>query len=87
MGETTFDVEKKLATVRRLSSLAGCRREAARLYEQAKAEGGRDPQKISYYRALGYLLNTVAEILRNEKLEDIEQRLSTLEKAQGRAGK
>ena len=72
---------KKTVVARRLSSLAGIRRELARIYEEAK-ESGAGSEQIQYYRALTFILTSCAEVLRNEKIEKLEQRLSTLENAQ-----
>jgi len=38
-----------------------------------------DPVEIQRSRALGYLLSTAGELLKAEKLEDIEKRLDNLE--------
>lgn len=86
MSEFILAPRKKLATVRRLSTLAGIRRELARVYERADAAGvvGADAEQIQYYRALTFILATCADVLKDEKLQDIEERLTALEEAQGK---
>jgi len=78
MSEAIPDVTKKIE-VRRLSSLGGVRRELARLYEEARKA---DAERVSYFRMLANILGTIADVLKDEKLEDIEQRLTALEQAQ-----
>jgi len=84
MSKSEISFEKKPATVRRLSSLAGIRRELARIYAEAK-EARADSQQIQYYRALTFILTSCAEVLRNEKIEKLEERLSALEGAREEA--
>jgi hypothetical protein len=84
MSKTEISFEKKPAIVRRLSSLAGIRRELARVYEEAK-ESGADSENMQYFRALTFILTSCAEVLRNEKIEKLEERLSALEGAREEA--
>jgi len=84
MDKTEISLGKKTATVRRLSSLAGIRRELARVYEEAKGAGA-DSEKIQYYRALTFILTSCADVLRSEKIEEMEERLSALENAKEEA--
>ena len=84
MSKTEISFEKKPAIVRRLSSLAGIRRELARVYEEAKKSGA-DSEHVQYYRALTFILTSCAEVLRNEKIEKLEDRLQALEAAKEEA--
>ncbi|HNV36698.1 MAG TPA: hypothetical protein PLS88_04450 [Rectinema sp.] len=84
MDKTEISFEKKPAIVRRLSSLAGIRRELARVYEEAKGAGA-DSERVQYYRALTFILTSCAEVLRNEKIEKLEDRLQALEAAKEEA--
>jgi len=84
MSKSETSLEKKPATVRRLSSLAGIRRELARIYEKAKNSGA-DSEQIQYYRALTFILTSCADVLRNEKIEKLEDRLQALEDAREEA--
>ena len=84
MDKTEISFEKKPAIVRRLSSLAGIRRELARVYEEAKVAGA-DSERVQYYRALTFILTSCAEVLRNEKIEKLEDRLQALEAAKEEA--
>jgi hypothetical protein len=84
MSKTEISFEKKPAIVRRLSSLAGIRREIARVYEEAKKSGA-DSENMQYFRALTFILSSCAEVLRNEKIEKLEDRLQALEAAKEEA--
>jgi len=84
MSKSEISFKKKPAIVRRLSSLAGIRREIARVYEEAK-ESGADSENMQYFRALTFILTSCAEVLRNEKIEKLEERLSALEGAREEA--
>jgi hypothetical protein len=84
MSKSEISFEKKPAIVRRLSSLAGIRRELARVYEEAKVAGA-DSERVQYYRALTFILTSCAEVLRNEKIEKLEDRLQALEAAKEEA--
>jgi len=84
MSKSEISFEKKPATVRRLSSLAGIRRELGRVYEEARGAGA-DSERVQYYRALTFILTSCAEVLRNEKIEKLEERLSALEGAREEA--
>lgn len=78
MNETLIDRRKKLPRVRRFPTIASLRREMVRVYEEARVAGA-DPAKIQYYRALCFILSAATSIMKDEKLESIEQRLSILE--------
>jgi len=84
MSKSEISFEKKPAIVRRLSSLAGIRRELARVYEEAKVAGA-DSERVQYYRALTFILTSCADVLRSEKIEEMEERLSALENAKEEA--
>jgi hypothetical protein len=84
MSKSEISFEKKPAIVRRLSSLAGIRRELARVYEEAKKSGA-DSENMQYFRALTFILTSCAEVLRNEKIEKLEDRLQALEAAREEA--
>ncbi len=75
MSEIDLRARKKH---RRLDTLASVRRELAEIYHKAKAAEP-DPLLIQKHRALTFILNTMAEILKSEKLDDIESRLDALE--------
>lgn len=62
--------------VRRLSSLGSLRREIIRTYDRARTD---KPEKIGFYRGLGYLLSAAIDARKAEMLEDIEMRLRALE--------
>jgi galactokinase len=84
MRELDLRQRKKL---RRLDSLANIRRELATLYHEAKA-AELDPVMIQKYRALCFILNALADILRDEKMEgEYEARLERLEEAVKAGGK
>ncbi|HOO02694.1 MAG TPA: hypothetical protein PLE76_08270 [Rectinema sp.] len=76
MGEVDLRARKKH---RRLDSLASVRRELAEVYYSAK-KAEPDSLAIQKYRALTFILNGLADILKSEQLDDIEARLSALEK-------
>ena len=65
--------------IRKLATLSSIRKEIIRVYEEAR-HAGADPVQIQYYRALTFILSTAADVLRNEKLDGIEERLDRLEK-------
>ena len=52
------------------------------MYEEAR-KAGADPGKVQFYRALTFILSSAADVLRNEKLDDIEVRLDKLEQKAG----
>jgi hypothetical protein len=79
MAEVQLDRRKKLPQIRRLGSLGSIRREIIRVYEEAR-ENGADPLKVQHARALCFILSSAASVLKDESLEDIELRLSKLEK-------
>lgn len=71
MSETNIDDGKKAKRTRGLSTLPAIRKEIARVYSEARAAGA-DPQKISFYRSLTYILNACADVKKDEGLEEIE---------------
>ncbi|HOO02654.1 MAG TPA: hypothetical protein PLE76_08060 [Rectinema sp.] len=75
MSEIDLRARKKH---RRLDTLASVRRELAEIYHKAKATEP-DSLSIQQYRALTFILNTIADVLRSEQLDDIEARLDALE--------
>ncbi len=79
MAEQNIEHEKKLVRIRKLATLSSIRKEIIRVYEEAR-HAGADPVQIQYYRALTFILSTAADVLRNEKLDGIEERLDRLEK-------
>jgi hypothetical protein len=79
MAEQNIEHEKKLVRIRKLATLSSIRKEIVRVYEEAR-HAGADPVQIQYYRALTFILSTAADVLRNEKLDGIEERLDRLEK-------
>jgi hypothetical protein len=80
MVDVNLDRRKKLPQIRRLSSLGSIRREIIRVYEEAR-ENGADPLKVQHARALCFILSSAASVLKDESLQDIENRLLELEKA------
>jgi|GEM_PF-615243 len=80
MAEQEVGQKKKL--VRRLATLSSIRKEIVRVYEEAR-KAGADPGKVQFYRALTFILSSAADVLRNEKLDDIEVRLDKLEQKAG----
>ena len=76
MAEQETGQKKKI--IRRLATLSSIRKEIVRVYEEAR-KAGADPGKIQYYRALTFILSSAADVLRTEKLDDIEERLDKLE--------
>jgi hypothetical protein len=76
MAEQEAGQKKKL--VRRLATLSSIRKEIVRVYEEAR-HAGADPGKVQFYRALTFILSSAADVLRTEKLDDIEERLDKLE--------
>ncbi len=84
MDETDLRTKKNL---RRLDSLASVRRELSAVYYEARAAEP-DPVMIQKYRALCFILNTLADILRDEKMQgEYEARLAKLEQAVRAGGK
>ncbi|HQB07727.1 MAG TPA: hypothetical protein PK712_07690 [Rectinema sp.] len=79
MDEQNIEHEKKLVRIRKLATLSSIRKEIVRVYEEARSAGA-DPGKIQFYRALTFILSSAADVLRNEKLDGIEERLDRLEK-------
>ena len=77
-------VEKKLPRMRRYSTLGAIRRELLRLYEEAKERKQLEPIEIQRYRMLCFLLSSAGELMRTEKLDEIERRISVLERQGGR---
>ena len=80
MGLSENGNEKKLPRVRRLSTLGAIRKEICRVYEEARAAGP-CPEKVQYFRALAFILNTAATVRKDESMEDLERRLDAIEKA------
>lgn len=70
--------QKKKYRIRGLNTLSAIRKELVRLYAEARAAGN-DAATVTYYRALCYILNTAAQVRKDESLEDIEKRLQALE--------
>ena len=84
MNELDLRQRKKL---RQLDTLANVRRELATIYHEARAAEP-DPVMIQKYRALCFILNALADILRDEKIEgEYEARLERLEEAVKAGGK
>ncbi len=76
MDEIDLRTRKNL---RRLDSLSSVRRELSEVYYSAK-DAEADPILVQKYRALAFILRTIADVLREEKLEgEFEQRLRALE--------
>jgi len=78
MAEQNIEHEKKLVRIRKLATLSSIRKEIIRVYEEAR-HAGADPGKVQFYRALTFILSSAADVLRSEKLDDIEERLDKLE--------
>ena len=78
-GDSSIVAEKKLPRIRRYATLGAIRREVLRCYEELRARPNADPVEIQRSRALGYLLSTAGELLKSEKLDEIEKRLDALE--------
>lgn len=78
-GDYPIFTEKKLPRIRRYATLGAIRREVLRCYEELQAKPDAGPVEIQRARALGYLLSTAGELLKAEKLEEIEKRLDALE--------
>ena len=78
MAEQNIEHEKKLVRIRKLATLSSIRKEIIRVYEEAR-HAGADPGKVQIYRALTFILSSAADVLRSEKLDDIEERLDKLE--------
>ena len=70
---------KKLPRIRRYATMGAIRREVLRCYEELQANPNADPVEIQRSRALGYLLSTAGELLKSEKLDEVEKRLDALE--------
>jgi len=85
MAEQSIEHEKKLVRIRKLATLSSIRKEIVRVYEEAR-HAGADPGKVQYYRALTFILSSAADVLRNEKLDDIEERLDKLEQKGSEGG-
>jgi galactokinase len=84
MNELDLRQRKKL---RQLDTLANVRRELAAIYHEAR-DAEADPVMIQKYRALCFILNTLADILRDEKMQgEYEARLEKLEQAVKAGGK
>lgn len=79
-GASADSEQKKKTRFRGLNSLAAIRKELVRLYVEARTAGS-DPEKVTFYRGLCYILNTAAGVRKDEALEDIEKRLQALEGA------
>lgn len=65
---------------RRLGSLGSIRREITRIYVEAR-EGGKDSERIPYYRMLTFILSSAADVMKSEQMDDIEARVALLEEA------
>lgn len=83
MDETRTGSGKKLPRMRRLTTLSSIRKEICRCYEEAR-NAGADPIKVQYFRALTFILSSAASVRKDEGLEDIEKRLTELEKERGK---
>ncbi len=83
MNEQELEDEKKLPRTRRLTTLSSIRKEIIRVYEEAR-HAGADTAQIQYHRALTFILSNAADVMKDEMLDDIEARLTTLE--QGNTG-
>jgi DNA-binding transcriptional regulator YhcF (GntR family) len=83
MGEQELEHEKKLPRTRKLATLSSIRKEIIRVYEEAR-NAGADTAQIQYHRALTFILSNAADVMKNEKIDDIEARLTALE--QGNTG-
>lgn len=70
--------QEKSIRVRGLTSLSAIRKEIVRVYSEARAAGA-VAEKITFYRALTYILSAAAQVKKDESLEEIEKRLKTLE--------
>ena len=70
---------QKKAQPRGFAALPQVRRELARVYAELRACGPGDPAAVTHYRALGYLLQGIADILAKEKMQDLESRIEALE--------
>ncbi|GAB6275594.1 MAG: hypothetical protein SAMD01599839_01340 [Rectinema sp.] len=84
MDEIEDDDGKKAR--RRLGNLGAIRREMVRVYLEAR-EGGKEAERIPYYRMLTFILSSAADVMKNEQLEDIEARIVALEKTATEKGK
>jgi hypothetical protein len=78
MNGTQFEHEKKLPRIRRLATLSSIRKELIRVYEEAR-KAGADASQIQYHRALAFILSNAATVLKDERLDSLEQRLTALE--------
>jgi len=85
MSKTTADGKKKSTgkpRSRRLATLSAIRKELVKLYAELKdSKISQSKTKVQYYRALCFILSAAADVMKNEKMELIEQRLEELEKA------
>jgi hypothetical protein len=84
MDEMKIGQKDFLPRVRRLGSLGSLRREIVRCYDEARKD---KPEKIGFYRGLGYLLTAAVDAMKAESLEDIEARILQLERDQREAKK
>jgi hypothetical protein len=75
-------VEKKTLRIRRLASLSAIRKELIRVYEECR-EAGPDSAKVQYHRALCFILGAVAQVKKDEVLDNLEKRIIELEKEKG----
>jgi len=82
MNETQFEHEKKLPRTRRLATLSSIRKEIIRVYEEAR-NAGTDAAQIQYHRALTFILSNAAQVMKDESIQDIEERLDKLERTIG----
>jgi hypothetical protein len=82
MKESEREVEKKTLRVRRLASLSAIRKELVRVYEECR-EAGPDSVKVQYHRALCFILGAAAQVKKDEALDDLEKRITELEKVRG----
>ena len=78
MDEMISDRRKKLQRIRRFPTLASLRRELIRVYVECR-EAGPDPMKVQHFRALTFILGAAADVMKNEKLDGLEERLAKLE--------
>lgn len=63
----------------RLNTLGGIRRELARVYASASNIEEQNSSGIAHFRGLTYILNIIAEVLKAEKIADLEARVQVLE--------
>ena len=77
-GITAESKAEKSIRIRGLTSLSAIRKEIVRVYSEARAAGA-VAEKITFYRALTYILSAAAQVKKDESLEEIETRLKALE--------